>query len=56
MVKKKCFDVDGVHKPNAVDELNVFMNLISRIIAVTVVAIFVLSAFAGLFGTLLSGR
>ena len=53
---KKCFDVDGGHMPCSVDLLIVFMNLISRVIAVSVVAIFVLSAFAGLFGTLLSGR
>ncbi len=30
------------------------MNKISRLIALSIVAIFVLSAFAGLFGTLLS--
>jgi len=30
------------------------MNNISRVIAISIVAIFVLSAFAGLFGTLLS--
>ena len=53
---EKCFDVDGGHMPCSVDLLIVFMNLISRVIAVSVVAIFVLSAFAGLFGTLLSGR
>jgi len=32
------------------------MNLFSRVIAVSVVAIFVLSAFAGLFATLLFER
>ena len=42
--------------PCSVDLLIVFMNLISRVIAVSIVAIFVLSAFAGLFGTLLSER
>ncbi len=54
--QKKCFDVDGGHTPFALDLLIVFMNLISRVIAVSVVAIFVISAFAGLFGTLLSSR
>ena len=53
---KQCFDVDGGHMPCSVDLLIVFMNLISRVIAVSVVAIFVMSAFAGLFGTLLSSR
>ena len=53
---KKCFDVDGGHTPCAVDSFIVFMNLISRVIAVSVVAIFVLSAFAGLFDTLLFSR
>ena len=53
---KKCFDVDGGHMPCSVDLLIVFMNLISRVIAVSVVEIFVMSAFAGLFGTLLSSR
>ena len=40
----------------SVDRLLWFINLVSRIIAVSVVAIFVMSAFAGLFGTLLSSR
>ena len=52
---KRFGNVDGGGKSCAFDLIIVFMNLVSRVIAVSVVAIFVLSAFAGLFGTLLTG-
>ena len=56
LVFKRFGNVDGGGNPCAFDLIIVFMNLVSRVIAVSVVAIFVLSAFAGLFGTLLAGH